>query len=179
MKALAAALALVLWTAAAAAAQPDTPASEVQIKAAFLYKFGDFVQWPPASFARPDTPFTIGVMGAEEVAAALEQLVADRKVQGRPVLVRRVRRGEPLAGLHVLFIGRAEGSRLAEILAAARGQAVLTVTESDNAIAHGSIINFVAEEQRVRFDIALPSAERGQLRISSRLLAVARKVVTS
>jgi hypothetical protein len=161
-----------------AAMGQDNRAAEVQIKAAFLYKFGEFVQWPPASFARADAPFAIGVMGADDVAAALEQVVADRTVQGRPVVVRRVRRGEALGGLHVLFIGQADGARLAETLAAAKGQPLLTVTESDNAIAHGSVINFVAEDQKVRFDIALPSAERGQLKISSRLLAVARKVVT-
>jgi hypothetical protein len=137
------------------------------------------VQWPPAAFARPDAPFAIGVMGADEVAVALEQVVAGRTVQGRPVVVRRVKRGEALAGLHVLFIGQAESARLAETLAAARGQALLMVTETENALASGSMINFVAEDQRVRFDVALPSAERGQLKISSRLLAVARKVLTS
>lgn len=152
-------------------------AAEVQIKAAFLYKFGEFVQWPPAALTR-DAPFAIGVMGADDVAAALEQVVAERKVQGRPVVVRRLRRGEPLTGLHVLFIGREDSARLAETLAAAKGQPLLTVTESDNAIAHGSVINFVAEDQKVRFDIALPPAERGQLKISSRLLAVARKVIS-
>ena len=172
---LAAALALPL----AVAAQADGRPGEAQIKAAFLYKFGDFVQWPPAVFARPDAPFAIGVMGAEDVAAALEQLVADRTVQGRPVVVRRVRRGDALSGLHVLFIGHADAGRLAETLAAAKGQPLLTVTESDNAISQGSIINFVADESRVRFDVALPSAERGQLKISSRLLAVARRVITS
>jgi hypothetical protein len=164
---------------AAAGAQTDHRAAEVQIKAAFLYKFGEFVQWPPAAFARPDAPFAIGVLGADDVAAALEQVVAGRTVQGRPVVVRRVKRGETLAGLHVLFIGQAESTRLAETLAAARGQAVLVVTETENALASGSMINFVAEDQRVRFDVALPSAERGQLKISSRLLAVARKVLTS
>ena len=152
--------------------------AEVQIKAAFLYKFGDFVQWPPGS-ARLDAPFSIGVLGADEIAAALEPLVAGRTVQGRPIAVRRLKRGEPLAGLQVLFIGQSESARLAEILAAAGGQAVLTVTETENALASGSMINFVAEAERVRFDIALPSAERGQLRISSRLLAVARRVLTS
>jgi hypothetical protein len=79
----------------------------------------------------------------------------------------------------VLFIGQSDAPRLAETLAAAKGQALLTVTESDSAIAHGSMINFVAEDQRVRFDIAPASAERGQLKISSRLLAVARRVITS
>jgi hypothetical protein len=168
----------LLW-AVAGFAQSENRAAEVQIKAAFLYKFGEFVQWPPAAFARPDAPFAIGVLGADDVAAALEQVVAERTVQGRPVVVRRLRRGDPLAGLHVLFIGHSDSARLAETLAAAKGQALLTVTESDNAISHGSIINFVAEDQKVRFDIALPPAERGQLKISSRLLAVARKVVTS
>ncbi|HZE61160.1 MAG TPA: YfiR family protein [Burkholderiales bacterium] len=153
-------------------------AAEVQIKAAFLYKFGEFVQWPPATFARADAPFVIGVMGADDVAAALEQVVAERTVQGRPVVVRRLRRGEALTGLHMLFIGREDSARLAETLAAAKGQPLLTVTESDNAIAHGSVINFVAEDQKVRFDIALPPAERGQLKISSRLLAVARRVIS-
>ena len=179
MVALMRCLLLALALPLAAAAQVESRSSEAQIKAAFLYKFGEFVQWPPASFARADAPFAIGVMGAEEVAAALEQLVANRTVQGRPVLVRRVRAGESLARLHMLFIGPADAPRLAETLAAAKGQALLTVTESDNALAQGSMINFVAEDQRVRFDIAPGSAERGQLKISSRLLAVARRVITS
>jgi hypothetical protein len=171
-------LLLALGCALPALAQSDSRPAELQIKAAFLYKFGDFVQWPPAAFARPEAPFAIGVLGADELAAALEQVVAGRTVQGRPVAVRRVKRGDPLAGLHMLFIGQAESARLAETLDAARGHAVLTVTESENALASGSVINFVAEEQRVRFDVALPSAERGQLKISSRLLAVARRVFT-
>jgi hypothetical protein len=179
MVALTRCLLLVLWLPLAALAQQDSRAAEVQIKAAFLYKFGDFVQWPPAAFARADAPFAIGVMGADALAAALEQLVVNRTVQGRPIAVRRLRPGESLAGLHVLFIGRAESAHLGETLAATRGQALLTVTETENALASGSMINFVAEESRVRFDVALPSAERGQLKISSRLLAVARRVVTS
>jgi hypothetical protein len=168
----------LLWTAAGMA-QTDSRAAEVRIKAAFLYKFGDFVQWPPAAFTRPDASFTIGVMGAEDLAVALEQVVVDRRVQGRPVAVRRLRRGESLAGLHMLFVGQSETGRLSEVLAAARGHAVLTVTESEDAIASGSMINFVAVDDKVRFDVALPPAERGQLKISSRLLAVARKVVSS
>ena len=173
-----AAFAALLW-ALPALPQGETRPAEVQIKAAFLYKFGDFVQWPAPMFARADAPFVIGVLGADELAAALEQLVVDRTVQGRPIVVRRLRRGEALAGLHVLFIGQAESARLAETLAAARGHPMLIVTETENALAAGSMINFVAEESRVRFDVALPSAERGQLKISSRLLAVARRVITS
>lgn len=166
---------LTLVICASAYAQTDNRAAEVQIKAAFLYKFGDFVQWPPPAFPAAETPFAIGVLGADDLAAALESLVVNRTVQGRPIVVRRVRRGDPLAGLHVLFIGQA----VPETLSAARGHALLTVTDSEGAIAQGAMINFVAEAERVRFDVALPSAERGQLKISSRLLAVARRVITS
>jgi hypothetical protein len=161
----------------APAATAQTGGSEVQIKAAFLYKFGGFVEWPAGAFASADSPFAIGVLGAGAVAAELERITAGRTVQDRPISLRRVRRGESSGGLHVLFVGREEAARLPEILAAAQGEALLVVTESDNALAHGSVINFVAADEKVRFDVALPAAERGQLRISSRLLAVARKVL--
>jgi hypothetical protein len=172
------ALAWLLLASVAALAQTDSRMAEVRIKAAFLYKFGEFVQWPPAAFAAGDRPFVIGVVGADDVAGELERVVVDRTVQGRPIAVRRLRRSDGLAGIHLLFVGQSESARLAEILAAASGQAILTVTESDHALSAGSMINFVPVEDKIRFDIALPPAERGQLRISSRLLAVARKVVT-
>lgn len=158
-------------------AQPLPPSRDTLVKAAFLHKFASFVEWPPGAFARPEAAFVIGLLGADDVAAALEPLVADRTVHGRPVQVRRMRRSDSFAGLHVLFIGQADAARLPELLAALRGQPLLTVTDSENALSQGSMINFIAEESRVRFDIALLPAERGQLRISSRLLGVARKVV--
>jgi YfiR/HmsC-like len=171
-------LALAAFMPLIAFAQPDRQAAEVRIKAAFLYRFTGFVEWPPKSFARPDSPLIVGVLGADALALELEQVVAGRDIHGRAMVVRRLRRGEPLAGLHVLFVGHAESARLPEILGAARGLAVLTVTESEDALAHGSIINFVVDD-KVRFDVALSQAERGNLKISSRLLSVARKVVTS
>jgi hypothetical protein len=181
------ALTLRLWVLAAALlvasglalAQPERERAETQIKAAFLYKFGGFVEWPPKAFARADASFTIGVIGAEDIAAELEQLTAGRSVQDRPVAVRWLKRSDALSGVHVLFIGRSEAARLGEILDAAKGQPLLIVTESADAFARGSTINFVQEDNRVRFDVALPQAERASLRISARLLAVARKVVTS
>lgn len=172
------ALAAALIGAGQALAQPER-AAEIQIKAAFLYKFGGFVEWPPAAFARPDSAFTIGVLGADAVAAELERVVAGRTVQGRQVTVRKLKRGEPIVGLHVLFVGQQEAARLAEIVGALKGPMPLIVTESENALSQGSMINFVSADDKVRFDVALPPAERGQLRISSRLLAVARKVVSS
>jgi hypothetical protein len=160
------------------AAQSDAQAAEYRVKAAFLYKFAGYIEWPGGSFARADSPVAIGVMGADALAEELVQVVAGRNVNGRPVRVRRLQPGDPIAGLHVLFIGRADSGRLAEILAAAKGQALLTVTESEEGLELGSLINFVVVEDKVRFDIAPPPSESGNLRISARLLGVARKVVS-
>ena len=160
------------------AAQADAQADEYRVKAAFLYKFGGYIEWPVQRFARPDSPLAIGVMGADALADELAQIVAGRSVSGRAVQVRKLRPGDPIAGLHILFIGRADDTRLPEVLAAAKGRALLTVTESDEALELGSMINFVVVDDKVRFDVALPPADSGNLRISSRLLAVARKVVS-
>ncbi len=159
-------------------AQADAQADEYRVKAAFLYKFGGYVEWPDRSFARADSPIAIGVMGADALADELAQIVSGRNVNGRPVLVRRLRPGDPIAGLHVLFIGRVDRGRLAEILAAAKGQALLTVTESEEGLELGSMINFVVVENKVRFDVAPPPPESDNLKISARLLGVARKVVS-
>ncbi len=135
------------------------------------------VEWPDRSFARADSPVAIGVIGADALADELAQIVSGRNVNGRPVLVRKLRPSDPIAGLHVLFIGRVDRGRLAEILAAAKGQALLTVTESEEGLELGSMINFVVVENKVRFDVAPPPSESDNLKISARLLGVARKVV--
>ena len=172
---------LALWAALCLAlpswAQTQVQATDVQVKAAFLYKFGAYVEWPSQAFPAPDTPFTIGVLGADAVAEELEQVAAGRTVHGRPVTVRHLRRGEPLAGLQVLFVGQTQAARLEEILRSAKAQALLVVTDVADGLPNGSIINFVPVENKLRFDIAVATAERMQLRISSRLLAVARRVV--
>jgi hypothetical protein len=105
-------------------------------------------------------------------------VVAGRTVGGRPVSVKRVKPGEPLTGVHILFVGRAESTRLAQMVQAAQPRAMLTVTESDGALAQGSMINFVLVDRRVRFEVALDSAEKNGLKLSSRLLAVAQQVRT-
>lgn len=156
----------------------DVRADEYRVKAAFLYKFGSYVEWPAGAFERADSPVAIGVIGADMLADELVQIVAGRNVNGRPVSVRKLRAGDSIAGLHVLFIGRADSARLAEILAEAKGHPLLTVTESDQAMDLGSMINFVVVEDKVRFDVALVPATLGSLKISARLLAVARKVVS-
>ena len=157
-------------------AQTDAQSAEYRVKAAFLYKFLPFVEWPPQVFERPDSPIVIGVLGAEPLADELETIVATRTAHERRVVARRLRPGDPVNGVHVLFVGRAHSARLPAIVAASRGQPLLTVSETDDDASSG-VINFVVLEDRVRFDIALPQAELARLKISSRLLALARRVL--
>jgi hypothetical protein len=161
-----------------ARAAEDTESLEQRVKAAFLYQFAGYVEWPPNAFAQAGTPVTIAVLGADALAAELSQVVAGRTIGGRTVSMRRVKPGESLAGVHILFIGRAESARLSQLAQAAQPRAILTVTESDGALEQGSMINFVLVDRRVRFEVALDSAEKGGLKLSSRLLAVAQQVRT-
>ncbi|WP_167772833.1 YfiR family protein [Ramlibacter humi] len=168
---------LVLLAAACAgpAAWAQGAARESAVKAAFLYKFGAFVEWPAGTFAKPDDPLVIAVLASEAIAADLEQIVASRPAEGRPVAVRRVREGEPLAGAHVLMVGGSREGRLREAAAAAPGP-VLVVAERDDALRSGAVLNFVTDGGRVRFTASLPAAEQRNLRLSARLLAVAQTV---
>jgi hypothetical protein len=172
--------AVFVWSVAAPCwAQPGPQAAEVQVKAAFLYKFLSFVEWPAHAFASDLSSIVIGVVGADALADELAAVVAQRTAQGRPVRVRKLRPGESVAGVHLLFLGRAEGSRAAGLVASAKGLSLLIVSDSDEAFANGSAINFVVVDNKLRFDVALRPAERGNLKISSRLLAVARKVISN
>ncbi|MFZ4874977.1 YfiR family protein [Janthinobacterium sp. Mn2066] len=160
-------------------AQAQAPgAAERQVKAAYLYKFAGFVEWPEGSFERPDSPLLIGVAGDTALADQLELSVAGHSVNGRAVQVKKVRRGEPLAGLHVLYLGGQDKAPLQEMLAASRGLALLTVSDSDEVHAMGSMINFVVTDDRVRFDVALKPVAQAHIRISARMLLAAYRVQT-
>jgi hypothetical protein len=158
-------------------AQSDLQVAEYKVKAAFLYKFASYVEWPPQVFERRESPFVIGVAGADALRDELARLVAGRSIDGRPVEVRGLRRGEAASGLHILFVGRLDHGQPADALASAKGRPVLTVTESEDTFALGSVINFVIVDDKVRFDVALREAELANLKVSARLLAVARKVL--
>ncbi|MGQ0547969.1 MAG: YfiR family protein [Betaproteobacteria bacterium] len=148
-------------------------ALEHEVKAAYLFRFLSFVEWPQASFARPDSPIVIGVMGAEDVLEELRGIVPGRVVQGRPVAAVRWREGGSLAGIHLLYVGR-EASGALPRLPAMRG--VLVVSDTERGLDQGSVVNFVRSEGRLRFEVAVDAAERRELRISSRMLAVASSV---
>lgn len=151
---------------------------EYQVKAAYLYKFSTYVEWPATAFSQADAPLTIGIVGADEVAAELNLLKSVQAGEGRPLEVRILKPGEPVTGVQIVFIGRQENGRLKRLLDAMQSQPVLTVTESVGGLGVGSIINFVAAGNRIRFEASVSNAEQNGLKISARLLGVAQKIET-
>lgn len=173
------AVALLASTASSApvAASASAPVTEVEVKAAFLYRFGSFVDWPARSFAGPDDAFVIGVVGAEAVATELRAMVVARTVAGRPVRVEAVAPGQQPSGLQILFVGRDAAAQLHWLVDAVGEAPVLVVSEMPNSLARGGMINFDTVESRVRFDVAPANADEKGLHISAQLLAVARRVI--
>jgi hypothetical protein len=156
------------------AAPPTT--LERSVKAAFLYKFLAYTEYPASAFSDPNAPVVIGVAGSDEMAAELARVVNGRTVFGRAVAVRNLREGDSLNGVHLLFIGAGDPPRAARLARAAQQLPILVVTETDNGPVPGGIINFRVVDDRVRFDVWLDPAERNQVKLSSRLLTVAHQV---
>ena len=169
-------LALCLLAAAGPARSHETHALEREVMAAYLVKFASFVEWPAGSFARADSVLQIGVAGNDALAAHLARTVAGRNVNGHAVAIRTIRRGDSTAGLHMLFVGVHDRVSIHDYLDAASGQSVLTVTDTDEALALGSMVNFVVAGERLRFEVALDHVASSRLRISARMLAAALRV---
>jgi len=147
---------------------------EYQVKAAFLYNFTKFVEWPPASFADETSPIVIGVLGRNPFGDELEKIVKDRTVNHRTILVKLIHTADEVSTVQLLFVPVGEESRLPT--AAWQHAAVVVVGESPHFAAAGGIITFLREADKVRFAINLESAERAGLKISAQLLKLATEV---
>jgi hypothetical protein len=146
-----------------------------EVKAGFLYHFAAFVNWPEAVAA---DLIVIGILGGDEVESELRRIVAAKRAQGKSITVRRLRPGDDLAGIHILYVGASESQRLERVVAAVRGEPTLVVSDTPEGLERGAMINFVTTD-RVQFEISLDSAHRGGLRLSPRLLSVAVRVKKS
>jgi hypothetical protein len=165
-------LPFALAHAQTSALHPAGPSAAV-VKAAFLLKFLNYVEWPAHTFASDDTPYVIGALGDDNVAAELQRQAAGHVFNGRQVTVRRIG-AEPPAGVQLLFIGaHADRARMAALLRDERGAPVLLATDAEGALDQGSMINFRVVDDRVRFEVALEPVRRANLQLNSRLLSVA------
>jgi len=145
-------------------------AQEHELKAAFLYHFTQFVEWPADAFSLPDTPFRICVVGEGDVAEFLAELVAGEQVKGRPLEVRGHGRARDARGCHILFLGRDEDPRELRAVAGVEQGRVLSVGESAEFLEEGGILRFQVHRGRIQLQVSDPARERSRLRISSKLL---------
>jgi hypothetical protein len=157
----------------------QTPASrEYQIKAAFLFNFGQFVTWGPGAFPDADAPFVIGVLGDDPFGPTLDALVAGETVQGRRAEIARYRGVEEVGACQVLFISSSEAARLDRVFAALAGRSILLVGEAEGFADRSGMIRFRVVDNRLRLEINTTAAAGEGLKISSRLLSLADVVRT-
>lgn len=166
------AITLALWAATFTGVPAQEPSflGEYRIKAACLYQFGNYVEWPERAFPEADSPFVIGVLGEDPFGAALETTVRGRSIDGRRIAIRRSRQIDDLRSCHILFISRPEQRRLPQILRGLGRSSVLTVGEAEPFLRRGGMIALITENKRVRFEINPRAAMRAGLKINARLL---------
>jgi len=155
-----------------ASAQNSSP-TEYQIKAAFLYNFAKFVEWPPRVFASPTSPIIIDVLGENVFGDNLERTIHNKTVNHHPFRCEEIRSVNEATNCQILFISASEIHRLPKILKSLRGTNILTVSETDHFIEAGGMINFVIEDDEIHFQINDDAAKRAGLKISSKLLSLA------
>jgi hypothetical protein len=148
--------------------------SEAAVKAAYLYRFAGYVDWPDE--ASSTEPFTIAVLGSPTVARELKGLLPNHYVNNRPAQVREVTGVRDLGRPQILFVGSGYAGALRIMMPAVGREPMLLVTDEDDGLNQGSVLNFVTVDRRVRFEVSLTAADRLRLKISSELLAVAVRV---
>jgi len=166
------ALALAAFFLAAVRGQMD----EYRVKAAFLYNFAKFVDWPAQAFQGPDSPIVICVLGQNPFGATLEETVSGKAAGGRNFVVKQVPALQTPGNCQILFVASSERKRFRAIRANLKGAGVLTVGEAEGFTADGGVINFKLEGGSIRLEINIAAAEYEDLRISSKLLSMAEVV---
>jgi hypothetical protein len=158
-----------LWAASDAAL-------EYEVKAAFLYNFAKFVEWPTAAFSDPDEALEFCILGDDPFGASIDRIVKGRAANGRAIAIRRNVRADASESCHLIFLGAMDDSEVARVVQDVGGAPVLTVGESPSFLDEGGIIGLVIDDGKVRFEINARGAEHAGLKVSSQLLKLARSV---
>ncbi len=170
-------LALIVWSGGALSAAEG--GFEYRVKATFLFNFAKFVTWPAAAQGAAGAPTVVGILGQDPFGAVLDQTLAGQSVGGHPFQIRRLTSQDALTGCHLLFISRSEKDRLASLLPSLRDHPVLTVGETDGFCQQGGLVNFAVVEGKVKIEINPVECEKSGLKVSSKLLSVAKVVQTA
>jgi hypothetical protein len=158
-----------------AAGQQDS-ANEYELKAAMLYNLTRFVEWPPTAYSSPGAPTVLCILGRDPFGESLSSMASKQIPNGRPVQIRHTRNDKEVGGCHVLYISSSERKQVVQILSTAAGFPMLTVGETGQFAARGGMIQFGLEDKEVRLYVNLDAAREAGLKISSRLLVLARVV---
>src|SRR4051812_18080644 len=155
-------------------AAPQSP--EYLIKAAYLYNFAMFVDWPPEAFPASGAPIVIGVVGTGPFGWALDRMVLDKRINNRPIVVERFKLGDDVRRCQILFVSPSESAHMGDVVQKVGSQAVLIVGDESDAVIRGGTIAFTVRNDKVGFEINLTAARRARLTISSKLLNLAQVV---
>jgi YfiR/HmsC-like len=166
-------VALVLMSVFALTLCAQTPATEYEVKAAYLLNFGKFVKWPAAAMPPETQKFAICILGDDPFGPVLDVTVRDEKIEGKPVIARRISRPQDAAGCQVLFISRSEEKQARKYLQGLSKSGMLTVSDMSGFLDHEGMIQFTFVGNRVRFEVNLDSVRGAGLTLSSELLKVA------
>jgi hypothetical protein len=165
----------VLFAAAALGQTEET--HEYEVKAAFLFHFAQFVDWPSETFKSDTSPLTYCTIGEDPFQGALEASLNGKTVGARHLRVTHIKQAQEIPECQILFIGGMEKKRMSNVLASIRGTPVLTVGDADHFVNEGGVIGFSLEEKKIRFEINLNAATEAKLKISAKLLALAKTVI--
>jgi len=155
----------------------QTTAKEYRIKAAFLFNFAHYVEWPPEAFKDANSPLTYCTIGDDPFDGVLDESLNAKSVGTHPLRVQHLRPPENFQGCQIVFIGANEKKRTTAILETLKQSPVLVVGESNHFIQQGGTVGFLSEENTVRFEVNLDAAQRARLNISATLLSVAKTVI--
>ena len=172
-------LSLSLVAGANAQSSASAASSEYLIKAGFIYNFAQLVQWPSAAFSQADSPIVIGILGTDPFGTSIDRVVENKKLDGRNVVVKRLRWNRDLKDLtqcNILFVSLSEREHISDLVNMVKWLPILTIGETPGFAARGGIINLTLEDNKVRFEVNIGAAKQANLNISSRLLALAKIV---
>jgi YfiR/HmsC-like len=159
-------------------AQGSVP-TEYKTKASYLATFPSFIEWPETAFASAEAPFLVCVLGDFRFGTALAEFARNPSPHGRRIDIRWARKNEDLRNCHILFISNSEAKNYARILKLVQGAGILTVGETRDFLSAGGMLTFSFHDDSLQFEVNLVAADEAHLRVSSKLLALARRVVTS
>ncbi|HEX9933563.1 MAG TPA: YfiR family protein [bacterium] len=158
---------------ASAYAQEDVLVSEYEVKAAFLYNFAKFVEWPTSAVRDTTSPFVIGVLGRDPFGAILDQVIGSKSIKGKRLVIRRFSDWTGLSFCHLLFVSSSERTNLSLILEKLSRSCTLTVAEMEGFTENRGMVQFVMRDNRIHFMINAVAADEAGLKLSSKLLNLA------